>query len=135
MTIEAGSIAPDSTTYVAPTGGTPEAISVLDKVGGKTIANFDSETDHLTRTLMEFSTKAPVVLPSAPGGYSQLREEIFVKIPMTLANGNRTVCTGSVKISRDPEMTTVSQQALRLLLCDLLGNTAFDAFWVQHAMG
>jgi len=135
MTIEASTVAPDSTGFATPTGGTSVGISLLKSPSaGKVIAKYDTETDFLTRTTIEFSIKDPVALSSAPGGYTQARSTVFIKKPMTLANGNRTVNTLSITLSRDPEMTSTALAALRLEACQFLGKGSFDDFYLSHSL-
>jgi hypothetical protein len=133
MTIDAATLALDHTTHVAPTGGS--ALAISRNTSPKTnavIASQDAETDFLTRTSVEFSFKSPIELLTAPGGYTQAREVVLVKSPMTLANGNRTVNTLSITCSRDPEMTTGDFKSLRLIAVQLLGSVEYDLFWAAH---
>lgn len=130
MAINGASMQPDATTYVAPSGGSGVAISSgFSHVANKVVAHFDDQTEFLTRTIIEFSSKKPTALVSAPGGYSQQRQSVFVKVPLTLANGNRTIITAGSFISRDVEMEAADHMALRLLLCQLTGQAAFNGFW------
>jgi len=133
MTIEASSIIPDGTTFVAPTGGTAVAISLLGAAsGGKVTAKYDTEYDFLTRTLFDFSVKDPVQLDSAPGGYTQARETVVIKRPITLTNGNRTVNTITITVSRDPETSAADLKAFRLEAGTILGASSMDDFFLSH---
>jgi hypothetical protein len=135
MTIEAALLGRDHTTYTAPTGGTDKAISIAASQNGqKVTATFDVETDFTTRKSIEFTVKDPVALESAPGGYTQARETVAVKWPMTLSNGNRTVNTAQISIARDPEMSDTDVSALRLMLTQILADSAFDSFWISHRL-
>lgn len=135
MTIGNSTIVPDATSYGGTSGGTGVAISLLKSAGlTKVTAKYDDDTDFLTRTLMEFSVKDPVVQSTAPGGYTQARETVFVKKPMTLANGNRTVNTINITISRDPEMTEADLLAFRLEATQLIGLSSLDDFYLSHSL-
>lgn len=130
MPISGATVAPDATTYAAPTGGADLTLSSVSTSGvDKVKAFYTSETDFLTRTEYEFSVKYPAVLSTAPGGWTQARQTVFMKKPRTLANGNRTVDTCSITFAHDPETTTADRLAMRLELVQLLGNTTFGSFW------
>lgn len=134
MSIGAGTLLKDSTTYAAPTGGTSADISIASRSGTKVAAYFDGDSNFVTRRLIDFSAKDPVVQKSAPGGYTQAREKVTIRWPITLANGERTVCTGTIEIARDPEFTAAQTKEMRMLLLQILGDGDFTNFWDYHEM-
>lgn len=134
MSINGGTVKPDATTFVVPTGGASAValIAGYAKSLGKVVAHLTGESDFLTRTSIEFSVKDPVAQVSAPGGYTQIRQTVFIKVPMTLANGNRTVNTLSITMSRDPEFDATDTMSLRLLGCQALGDADLDEFFTVN---
>lgn len=134
MSIDASALMPDATALPAPTGGTSVNISATRNPNGKVIAHFDAETDFLSRTTFEFATKDPVANASLPGGYTQAKESVFIKVPFTLANGNRTHNTITTTVSRDPEWDYSEAQFMRLLMGHILGASGMVAFWQSHNM-
>lgn len=134
MAIDTAAILMGSTAFVAPTGGASNDLSIISRAGTKVVAHLDGATSFTTRKTVEFSAKDPVALESAPGGYTQAREKVVVKWPITLANGNRTVNTATIEIARDPEFTTANCVDLRLMLAQLLGDSDFTDFWNNHVL-
>lgn len=136
MTIDASTLDRNAfATYVAPSGGAPEAISVVRNLSAsKATATFDADTNILTRKLIDFTVRDPVLLSTAPGGYTQSRQTVLFKFPFTLANGNRTVNTLSMTMSIDPEAIATDLPFLRLLGSQVLGLASFDSFWEVNSL-
>lgn len=132
MAIQLAYIAPDADTFVAPTGGTQGQLTGTYDSGTKLTAHYLGDDDFLSRATVEFTVKKPIAQSSAPGGYTQIREQIVIKRPMTLANGNRTINTATLSFARDPEMSSTDFMSLQLEVAQILGFTAFQEFWTAN---
>lgn len=120
-------------TAIVPTAGTDLVFDSLHTgVAGKNTVRFVGDTDFTTRRTVDFSVKDPTVQISAPGGYTQLREKAFIKWPMTLANGARTVNTLEISLSCDSEMDQADKLDMRYIGAQILGDASFDAFFDSH---
>lgn len=119
---------------VATTGGTA---TTLKEIGRNldTFSTFlnDSASFQL-RTVLEFSTKSPKVLVSAPGGYSQARSTFKILKPKMLANGNRTVNTGTITLSVDPETSAAEVASLLVTMAQALADSDFSDFWKSQSL-
>jgi hypothetical protein len=124
----------DGTAYPAPTGGADLFLDRLYNVGQKIYCTFIGDTDFTTRRIVEMSVKDPQVQASAPGGYTQSRESVILKKPIVLANGNRTVCTLSISMATDPELTLAQKQEMRYIGAQLLTDTELSEFWESHQL-
>lgn len=132
MPIGNASLLEGATTYVVPTGGTAFNFNKLRNLDTGIEVRFDTDTGLVDRRSATFTYKDPVPSSSAPGGWTQAREKVFVKIPFTLDNGNRTVNTATIQISTDPEVTAAEKREILHLLTQLLGDSDFDDFYVLH---
>lgn len=133
MPISTAAILQNSTTFAAPTGGTSIDLSIASNLlGGKALAYFDGDANFITRRTIDFQVKDPVASAAAPGGYTQARETVLLKVPMTLANGKRTVNTLRIELSRDPELTEAAAKEMRFIGLQILGDSDFWRFWDYH---
>lgn len=132
MSIRNASV-PVGATY-APTGGTATSMVVLSQESGK-ISSFigTSGVTAQTRTECVFDAKIPRPNVAAPGGYTQGRSTVTVKVPKVLANLARTVNTAKVELAFDPETTVAEVTALKTTLINLINDADFDTFWVNQA--
>lgn len=117
-----------ATTYVAPTGGSADTLSAFGSNGGVT-AIFDGDTELLTQKKATFTAKDPQVQVSAPNGYTQAKRQAYIRVPLTLDNGNITTNSIRVEVSVDPETTAAEIAELRLLASQILGDSDFTPFW------
>jgi hypothetical protein len=132
MGIKTLSILKDPTT--AFTGGTAAPMSFLDEVGGKIRMFFDG-TSFLSRSEALFSTREARVKSDAPNGYTQQREDVVVRVPKTLANGNSTFTTLSLSLSSDIEVTDAEKDTILEYGAQLLTHADTQAFWKSQAKG
>ncbi len=114
-------------TTVTPTvaAGTPITfVSVGSTPGVNDLYVEEDTTANLRRTLHVTASQSRV-LASAPGGYSQERQTILYKVPMILANGNRTVNTIRIEVSVDPEFSVAARAAMRSEAAQFLFDSDF----------
>lgn len=126
MSISSASVLKDGT--VATTGGTATSMITLDKGNGHKVLIDDGAAFNLQSTI-DFSVKSPKVSSSAPGGYTQGRNSVYLRVPLSLDNGNRTVNTAQISISCDPETTDAERLTMRVYLAQLLVDSDFTVFW------
>jgi len=105
------------------TGGTATALIRKNSSGKKAEFILDDASPFVTQTEIDFSIVEPVVKASAPNGYTQKRNSVFLKVPVILANGNRTVKTYQLLSAVDVE-TTDAEYAADV---NLLVQCAIDA--------
>ena len=89
---------------------------------------FDAQTTYV------FTAKEPKVSVSAPNGYTQKRSSVKILKPLALDNGNRTVNTGFVEISVDPETTAAELTTLKVELAQCIMDTDLDDFFEKQSL-
>lgn len=115
-------------TYVDPTGGTVVAFSDL---GGE-LRNRQVYLDGtlpLDRTEVTFASKEARVKSDAPNGYTQPRRSMVIRVPLVLANGNRTVNTARVELSVDVETPITEIDNIRGYVAHAVAKSFSNAFW------
>jgi len=133
MTIRTASIALGAT--FSPTGGTATSLVMInsDQSSAKTFIGSSGVTP-LTRTEVVFGSKVSKVSSTAPGGFTQGRATAKVITPKVLANTNRTLNTGTIEISIDPETTSAELAALKSAMINLLSDADFDQLWLNQSI-
>jgi hypothetical protein len=127
MTIANASI-PIGATF-APSGGSATTIKTKEANGPRHLAFLDDGSALLDQQTADFSYKAPKVSVGAPNGYTQARNTVVVKVPLTLANGNLTVNTIRIEQSCDFETSAADKASLREWAVHLLNDSDFTEFW------
>lgn len=132
MSISSASVLKDGT--VATTGGT--ATALLSKGTSLTQHNclLDDGATFALQSEVQFSIKEPKVSATAPNGYTQVRNVVFVKVPVVLDNGNSTVNTANITMAFDPEMTAAEKLSVRVYLAQLLTDSDFTDFWDKQGL-
>lgn len=133
MSIRLASI-PVGATF-SPTGGTATSLVLLssDSSSAKAFIGSSGVTP-LTRTEIQFSGKPARTASGTPGGFTQGRASAKVVVPKTLANLARTLNTGTIEISIDPETTAAELVALKSALVNLLTDADFDQLWLNQSL-
>lgn len=131
MTISTASVLKDGT--VATTSGT--ATSLLSK--GNTLLQHNCILDDgavfALQSSLQFTTKEPKASESAPNGYTQGRNSVYLKAPLSLDNGKTTVNTGSISIACDSETTAAEKLTMRVYLAQILVDPDFTDFWDKQS--
>lgn len=127
MTIASSTVLVDGT--VAITAGTSTVLETSEVIGGSHNVFLDDGSDLIDLTTATFTVTKHKPQASAPGGYTQARRKVKVRIPRTLANGNRTVDTFDIAMSTDPETTDAERLTMRVLACGILTDSDFLKFW------
>jgi len=78
---------------------------------------------------VDCSVTRPKPSASAPNGYTQGRREIFVRMPILLANGKYTTNTLKITLSTDIETSDAQSQVLRDYGTRLLFNSEMNSFY------
>jgi len=130
MSINNTTIAEDGA--IAVTGGTNKTL--ISRGGDSNSNHFYVNEDavaNLRRTL-DITVKDAKVQVSAPGGYTQERQVIVTKVPIILANGNRTVNTYRTEISVDPETSVAQRKTDREMHSQTLFDTDFVSVYEKN---
>lgn len=127
-----GASVPIGASY-APTGGVATTLSSLGSTLNKHTLFLDENLSIVMRRLMEVFSKPPVASAGAPGGYTQQRTTVLVKVPITLGNGNVTVNTVKVEVAFDPETDAAGRTLLREFVAHLGSDTDFDDLFAEGA--
>ena len=122
---------PVGTTYT-PSGGTATSFKTKSNRDNH-IAYLDDGSELIDQVTAEFSVKEAKVLESAPNGYSQARNSVFVRNPLALDNGGRTMNTGSVSLNCDIETTDAEKLAILELLAHFILDSDFAEFWLEQS--
>jgi len=131
MTIQAASVLVDGT--IAVTGGTATALTSM----GNTLnehSTYYGGTDYLSRNTVSFKVKAPKVSASAPNGYTQARNEVLVKSPLVLDNGNLTNNTVRIIFSCDVETTDAEKVTLLETAAQMISDSDFANYWAAQSL-
>lgn len=131
MAIEDGSVLLDPTTSFS--AGTEKAFTSLGQNGNIHEVTF-AGTNFITQMRAIFKTKGPKISASAPNGYTQQRNEVLIKQPFALDNGNSTICTVSIVMSTDVEMTSTEKETLMEYAAQFLTEADFQDFWKQQSL-
>jgi len=112
--------------------------TTLSQIGGSTatsiVAAIGSD-DYLSLRTADFKVVLPKVSANAPNGYTQARNEVFVRSPLLLDNGKTTINTIRIVISRDVESTDAEVDAMRLLACQILNNSTLgNSYWRDQSL-
>lgn len=128
MSISSASM-PIGATYT-PTGGSATSLVAKGSTSGSQLSTFlDDGSILLDQIQFDFSYSEPKVNSGAPGGWTQARNNVAVKSPLGLDNGNRTVNTIRIEISCDPETTDAEKATLREYGAHVLLDSDFTDFW------
>ena len=119
---------------VSATGGTSRTFKSLGDNGSEHKMFIDESLSYSLRKEVDFSTRAPKVSPSAPGGYTQGRRKAFIRIPRTFANGNRTVDTVMMEVSTDVEATDAEIQTYLGIAAQVLTDSDYTDFWTDLSL-
>jgi hypothetical protein len=130
MSINNGAILKGATLGI--TGGTSESLIGLSDSDGKTRVFYDG-TDYLSRSEIDFTTRAPKVNLNSPDGYTQPRSAIILKTPKVLSNGLRTVGTVRIEFSTSIETTSAEKDEMLNDAAQLLISTEFSSFWKNQS--
>jgi hypothetical protein len=83
----------------------------------------------LTSSTIAFTATQGRPEKTAPNGYTQHRSGFVLKLPLTLSNGNTTVCTFRAQLSVDPELTSAAVDEIRYKSAQLIAGASYDNFW------
>lgn len=122
----------EGATAVAATGGTDVTLVSLGIQGNKNPMIFSTDTANATRRTIDFSVKPYAVDESKPGGFTQQRVKVLLKVPKVLANGNRTVNTATFETAVDPETTAAEIEAIQETMAQVVGTSAFLALYTTQ---
>lgn len=119
----------------APTGGTATPIVMIssDSSSARAFIGTTGVTP-LTRSEVQFASKPAKTSANAPGGFTQGRSSAKVVTPKVLTNLARTLNTGTIEISLDPETTSVELAALKSNLVNVLMDADFDQLWLNQSI-
>lgn len=131
MSLATASVLKDGT--IAVTGGTATAFTRLSGDNTSAKASFDG-TDFLSRLMAVFTRKEPKVNAGSPDGYTQIRRNVYLKIPRTLASGALTYDTVKVEIARSVETTSAQLATTKVYASQLLSDSDFDEFWEEGSL-
>jgi len=132
MTIRNASI-PVGATF-SPSGGSATTIIPINSDSASLRAFVGSSgVTALDRTECIFTGKTPKVSSQAPGGFTQGRASVKIIVPKILATAKRTLNTGTIELSIDPETTTEEVDAMRSLLINFLNDTDFAQLWLNQS--
>lgn len=126
MSIKTAAILVDGT--VAITAGTSTTFIGKESPNGTRVV-LDDASAFIDQTTIDFQVKEPKISSSAPNGYTQARNTVRVKEPKLLDNGAYTVNTGGAEFSFDPETSDADKLSMRVLVCNLIMDGDFTAFW------
>lgn len=127
MTIKDASVLVGTT--LSGTGGTATGfLDGGDSVGIHNVA-LDDSSEFINQTGLQFTTKAPKVLASAPNGYTQRRCTVVIQRPLALDNDGRTVNTLRMELAVDIETTAAEVSSLLELGAQVLFDSDYSDFW------
>jgi len=133
MPISNAIIKMDATAIGAVTGGTSETLKSLGDSLKQHDIHYGGGTS-LNRNTISFESVEHQASSGAPGGTTQERSSLIVRVPLTLANDAKTTNSLRISLSVDPETTEADRLDLMLTGAQLLGNTDFAAFWKDRTM-
>lgn len=119
---------------ITPSGGTALAFGSEGIVNNTNLIYATADTDYRTRKEMACTVKKPKPLTTAPNGYSQSRNKIVIRVPLTLANGLVTSQTLLIEQSVDVESTAAVNLELRKLAAQALIDADYTAFWDSSSL-
>lgn len=131
MSLANSSVLKDGT--VSATGGTAKTLTSL----GADLNQHDlflDGTDIRTRTELVATTSKPKVKTSAPNGYTQQRSQMYLKVPLELDNGDRTVNTVQITFACDIETTDAEKDTILSYAAQLLSDSDYSSFWKDQAI-
>lgn len=122
---------------VLNTGGTPTwggtGSHTLKSLGGtQGVGSYYVATGSETlndRMTVEITQKPSKANASSPGGYTQVRTEMVLKSPLTLADGTVTIQTVRMSVSTDRSESDSNRNLLRMLCAQLLIRATYDPAW------
>lgn len=116
------------------TGGTP---ATLVKLGGDLTSHtaYFGGTSYSDRNDLTFTVKAPKPNATSPGGFTQGRSVVFIKVPRTLANGDKTSDTIKIEMSKDVETVAADSLEMRRVIAQVLTESGWTAFWDNQSVG
>lgn len=85
------------------TNGTDVVLISKGQSPGSNELFLDDGSALLMQPSLTVKSKAPVPNAASPNGYTQQRSTLVYCKPITLANGEVTVCTCRIEVSADPE--------------------------------
>lgn len=119
----------------APSGGTATNLVLLSSDAANATAFIGTAgVTPLTRTEISFSAKTPKVSPNAPGGFTQGRSSAIIRKPKVLANLKRTINTGKVEFSIDPETTQAEFDSIKSDLVNLIVDADLAQLWINQSL-
>jgi hypothetical protein len=131
MSLTSASILKDGT--IAVTGGTATPFTRLSGDNTSAKASFDG-TDFLSRLVAVFTRKEPKTNAGSPDGYTQIRRNVFLKIPRTLASGSLTYDTVKIEFARSVETTAAQLATTKVYAAQLIQDSDFDEFWEEGSL-
>lgn len=91
-------------------------------------------TGYSDRNDLSFTVKSPKVNAASPGGYTQGRSVLFVKVPRTLANGDKTFDTLRVELAKDSETSAADSLEMRRVIAQILTESSWVPFWDNQSV-
>ncbi len=132
MSIQSASI-PVGGTYAA-TGGTATGLLVRKDSASKVESILDNNAEFINQVNVDFLITEPKTKADAPNGYTQMRNQVYFKVPLALDNGKRTHNTLDIRISADVETTAAELATLREYAMHVLADADFQNFWDKQAL-
>lgn len=132
MTI-ANSVIKQNATALTPSGGTDLTFAVRQRASNGAIEVMVVDDPQLTRRSASFLVKPSRIDEDAPSGYTQNRNSVLVRVPITLSNGKTTVNTAKVEIATDIETSDAQRLELRYMVGQILSGAGFALFWDKQA--
>jgi hypothetical protein len=114
---------------VATTGGTGTPLKSLGNTLEQHELYLDESKPLIEQTTITASVKRPKVSVSAPNGYTQGRNTVYIKVPLKLDNGSITVNTIRLEIAADFETSAAERLGMRVLAAQMLTSSQFVDFW------
>lgn len=125
------------TVTVVPAGGAGTEDSTFKAVSNSSYSTSlvcTSDADFKTRRSFEASIKPAKPLAGAPNGYSQARNLVLYRQPLVLDNGETTVDTWRLELSRDIETDTAELQQMLDALIQTVTSSDFADFWFEQVI-
>lgn len=118
---------------IAVTGGTATTVIAKDSPNNHRRVILDDGAVFQLQKELDFSVKEAKVSASAPNGYTQARNALYLKEPFVLDNGSTTVCSGRIEIACDVELTEAERRAILERLCIAALDSDVSDFWGKQS--
>lgn len=107
-------------------------ITVVSQGGGLNNLEliYSSDSTYATRRSISLSFKPSKALSTGANGFSQARNTLFYRMPITPSGGNLTTNTAELRLNVDPLSTSAEITAMLDDLCQLAKHADMANFWL-----